>query len=292
MLEKFREMLRCCLTPESAGLMHHDRRRQLLQLLAECDTDSDDSVQTLVTLSRDYDGFVREAATVCLAKSPTPAALQAIVLRLNDWVHQVRQAAQTSAAMFLETERLPAVLAALEAIVRLSGKSRTDHSPFVDQVGAFLDRPEHRSPVLARFRKSRGPVASFLLSRLLRWPEAGQAEVVRLCTQHKDFLVRSRFLSACEASGTVGEAALHALLADRHPRNRQKAFLAYGKVRPLTGRGCSRRLCSTHPLPCAAWRCGRQSRPASTWQHLLPLRAMGKPWRHEPISAGYSYSGS
>lgn len=232
MLEKFREMLRRCLAPDSAGLTYHDRRRQLLQLLAECDPHSDESVQTLVTLSRDYDGFVREEATWRLAKSPAPVALQAIVLRLNDWVYEVRQAARGAAVMFLETERLPAVLAALEAIVRLSGKSRTDHSYFVDQVGAFLDRPEHRSPVLTRFRKSRGPVASFLLSRMLRWPEAAQAEVVRLSTTHKDFLVRSRFLSACEVSGTLGEAALRALFADRHPRNRQKAFLALWKNAP------------------------------------------------------------
>lgn len=232
MLEKVREMLRRCLAPDSAGLKYHDRRHQLLQLLAECDPHSDESVQTLVTLSRDYDGFVREEATWRLAKSPAPVALQAIVLRLNDWVYEVRQAARGAAATYLETERLPAVLAALEAIVRLSGKSRTDHSHFVEQAGAFLDQPEHRSAVFAHFRKSRGPVASFLLSRMLRWPEAAQAEVVRLSTAHKDFLVRSRFLSACEASGTVGEAALRALLADQHPRNRQKAFLALWKSVP------------------------------------------------------------
>jgi len=232
MLEKFREMLRRSLAPDSAGLTYHDRRRQLLQLLAECDPHSDESVQTLVVLSRDYDGFVREEATRCLAKSPAPVALQAIVLRLNDWVYEVRQAARDAAVMFLETKRLPAVLAALETIVRLSGKSRTDHSHFVDQVGAFLDQPEHRSAVFTFFRKSRGPVASFLLQRMLCWPEAAQAEVVRLSTTHKDFLVRSRFLSACEASGTLGEAALRAFSADRHPRNRQKAFLALWQRAP------------------------------------------------------------
>ncbi|WP_026687681.1 hypothetical protein [Azovibrio restrictus] len=232
MLKKLREVLRRASTPDGANLPHLERRRLLQELLAEGDPAADDALRILVTLSRDQDGFVREEATWRLAKSPAPVALQAIVLRLNDWVYEVRQTARGAAATYLETERLPAVLAALEAIVGLSGKSRTDHSTFVDQVGAFLDRPEHRSLVLARFRKSRGPVASFLLSRMLRWPAAAQAEVVRLSARHADFLVRSRLLSACEASGSLAEAALRALLTDRHPRNRQKAFLALWQRAP------------------------------------------------------------
>lgn len=209
-------------------------RAKVLDVLADETGAADPATEArLVYLCRSGDGYFREAAVRQLGKKGCSAdAWQVLIERQNDWVPQVRQAALASAGVFLKTERLPVVLAALDAVVRLTRKSRTDHNRFVDQVGAFLDQPEHRSAVFAHFRKSRGPVASFLLSRMLCWPEAAQAEVVRLSTTHKDFLVRSRFLSACEASGTVGEAALRALLADRHPRNRQKAFLALWKSAP------------------------------------------------------------
>lgn len=209
-------------------------RAQVLEVLADETGAADPATEArLVYLCRSGDGYFREAAVRQLGKKGSSAdAWLVLIERQNDWVPQVRQAALASAGMFLKTERLPVVLAALDAVVLLTRKSRTDHNRFVDQVGAFLDRPEHRSAVFADFRKSRGPVARFLLSRMLRWPEVAQAEVVRLSTTHKDFLVRSRFLSACEASGTVGEAALRALLADRHPLNRQKAFLALWKNAP------------------------------------------------------------
>lgn len=203
-------------------------RAMVLDVLADETGAADPATEArLLYLCRSGDGYFREAAVRQLGKKGCSAdAWQVLIERQNDWVPQVRQAALASAGMFLKTERLPVVLAALDAVVLLTRKSRTDHNRFVDQVGVFLDQPEHRSAVFALFRKSRGPVAGFLLSRMLCWPAAVQAEIVRLSTRHKDFLVRSRFLSACEASGTVGEAALRAMLADRHPRNRQKAFLA------------------------------------------------------------------
>lgn len=214
-------------------------RAQVLEVLADETGAADPATEArLVYLCRSGDGYFRKAAVRQLGKKGYSAdAWQVLIERQNDWVPQVRQAALASAGAFLKSERLPVVLAALDALVRLTRKSRTDHHRFIDQVGAFLDQPEHRSAVFAHFRQSRGPVAAFLLSRMLRWPEAAQAEVVRLCTQHKDFLVRSRFLSACEASGTIGEAALHALLADRHPRNRQKAFLALWQSAPANRQG-------------------------------------------------------
>lgn len=209
-------------------------RAMVLDVLADEKGAADPATEArLLYLCRSGDGYFREAAVRQLGNKGCSAdAWQVLIERQNDWVPQVRQAALASAGMFLKTERLPVVLAALDAVVLLTRKSRTDHNRFVDQVGVFLDQPEHRSAVFALFRKSRGPVAGFLLSRMLCWPEAAQAEVVRLSTTHKDFLVRSRFLSACEASGTLGEAALRAFSADRHPRNRQKAFLALWQRAP------------------------------------------------------------
>ncbi len=233
MLEKLNEVLHWFRAQPSVAVTYYERRHQLIQLLKGYDLGLSEAVQAMVTLSHDRDGFVREAATRRLAKSLAPVALNAIVVNLNDWVSEVRQAASESASVFLTTERLPVVLAALEAIVHLDGKSRTDHRSFIDQVGDFLDQPEHRSSVLAHYRKSRGKVAKYLLLRMLRWPNEYQVEVVRLSIRHKDFLVRSYFLAVCEVSGNIGEDALRSLFVDRHPRNRQKAFLALWKTSPV-----------------------------------------------------------
>lgn len=207
-------------------------RARVLDVLAdEAGVTDAEAEARLVYLSRSGDGYLREAAVRQLGRQGrSEDAFRVLIERCNDWVPQVRQAALKSAGMFLDAERRPVVLNALDAVVHLTRKSRGDHAGLVDQVAVFLDQPEHRATVLMHFRKSRGPVAVFLLSRLLRWPEALQAEIARLCTRHKDFLVRSRFLSACEASGMASEAALRAMFADRHPRNRQKAFLALWKL--------------------------------------------------------------
>jgi hypothetical protein len=201
-------------------------RAQLLKALSAADATDPEVELRLLELARSGDGYLREAAVRQLGKGSSAAAWQVLIERRNDWVPQVRQAALSSAEAFLRADRLPVVLASLGATLRLSGKSRMDHSGFIERVGAFVDQPENRSVVLAFYPKSRGPAASFLLSRLLRWEGEVVADVVRLSTWHKDLIVRSRFLGACLVQGAVGQEALRALLDDPYPGNRQKAFLA------------------------------------------------------------------
>lgn len=201
-------------------------RALVLKALSEADASDPVVEMRLVELARSGDGYLREVAVRQLSEGSSTAAWQVLIERRNDWVPQVRQAALSSAERFLRTDRLPVVLASLGAMLCLAGKSRTDHSGFIDRVGEFIDQPENRPAVLAFYPKSRGPAACFLLSRLLRWEGEVLAEVVRLSARHKDVLVRSRFLDACQVSGAVGEEALRVLLDDPYPGNRQKAFLA------------------------------------------------------------------
>jgi hypothetical protein len=201
-------------------------RARVLEALSDADA-TDLTVEVrLIELAHSGDGYLRQAAVRQLGKGRSETAFRVLLERCNDWVPQVRQAALSSANAFLQTARLPAVLASLGAILRLKGKSRADHGDFIDRVGAFLDHPDSRPALLAFYPESRGPVACFLSDRMFRWEGEVLAEVDRLSSHHRDFLVRSCFLAACQARGSEGEKALHGLLDDPHPRNRRKAFLA------------------------------------------------------------------
>ena len=95
------------------------------------------------------DGFERQAAVESCERRGDPSLLPQLLPRVNDWVPQVRQAAQRAVRAMLREEALPFWLQSLNALVGLERARRADHAALLGEVGDFLARPAHRAAVLA-----------------------------------------------------------------------------------------------------------------------------------------------
>lgn len=88
-------------------------------------------------------GYEREAAVRVLASLQQPEAIPVLLLRANDWVPQVRAAAQVALKSFMTPAFINSWAKALDQVLALRRATRADHSPLLDELEAFLSQPDH-----------------------------------------------------------------------------------------------------------------------------------------------------
>lgn len=107
-------------------------------------------------------GFVRERAVLAIARSGNGAGLPHLLVRANDWVAQVRQAAVVGIGLFLTAEHLPSWAKALPEVEALGRCGRVDHGPLLTRIHGYLATERN----LAQLLKV-NPFPSRAVSRLL-----------------------------------------------------------------------------------------------------------------------------
>lgn len=117
-------------------------------------------------MSRSWSGYERESAVRALGNMPCAVALQEILVRLNDWVPQVRQAAQTAYRRYLDERRVADLLDNLDGYLALQGKTRNDFAGLTRQTDDLLAQPLYRHRLLPLFRRCHGRAARYLFRRL------------------------------------------------------------------------------------------------------------------------------
>jgi HEAT repeat protein len=90
------------------------------------------------------DGRVREAVVRALGEAGDGRVLPFIVLRLNDWVPEVRRAANAALAAYVRPAFARHLLAALPLVQALERQQRADHGRVVAWVLTLLRTPECR----------------------------------------------------------------------------------------------------------------------------------------------------
>jgi len=94
-------------------------------------------------------GYEREAAARRLAAIHDGSELPYLLLRLNDWVSQVREAAREAIRERLRAGYEAAFVANLFLVTRLRAVRRVDHAPLLGVIVNFLTRPSARDLMLA-----------------------------------------------------------------------------------------------------------------------------------------------
>lgn len=190
-----------------------------------------ESVSELSEFSRDYSGYVRQAAVDRCAVLCRPERLSIVVGRLNDWVPAVRQAAR-EAVIAMSPKMLPAqLLAILPAIHHLHTAGRTEHTQWIEAFEKGLIRLIDLQDILTATRGNDVKVAraSFHLLRkyrlqdpltLLRLILAAKNDIlltneaVSLVRELPSEAQRPHYLLALTSHfGSVRTIALRALLA-------------------------------------------------------------------------------
>ncbi|PMY41227.1 hypothetical protein RBU55_11740 [Pseudomonas chlororaphis subsp. aurantiaca] len=144
--------------------------------------------QSLVT---SWDGFDREAGLRLLRSSQSTERLAAIIVRLNDWVPQVREVARDAFEDYLTPRYAAALIAQLFAILALEHRRREDHGVTLNKLEALLATPECLAQSTAAFEASRGSCARLLFRVLARTKVEDELEAFLITSlHHVDFSVR------------------------------------------------------------------------------------------------------
>lgn len=154
-------------------------------------------------------GFVREAAVRALGErlADDGAEIPLLLLRLNDWVPEVRRAAMAALAARIEVRYADALWRAWPLVGRLREQRRADHGRIIRWIEMLLRTPEAR-PALTRAlaspdRRVRRPAAQVALDG-----EAVDARLVERLLDDEDGIVR--LLGAQQLARLSGSARVAA----------------------------------------------------------------------------------
>lgn len=103
----------------------------------------------LGVLSFNRNGYVREAAIRALSDVHSGHELPFLLIRLNDWVHPIRDAARRAILSRVEPKYAAQFVFNLSLIWRLRAQHRADHQPIAEAILNLLMHRECREPLLA-----------------------------------------------------------------------------------------------------------------------------------------------
>jgi len=178
---------------------------------------NDASVSLLGMASFHSSGYVREAAVKRLALITSGAELPFLLLRVNDWVVNVREAAYDAIRARFKPDYARSFIQNLALVSRLGQAGRSDPRPLVQAIYQLLQSRECRTALLEsllsddRFIKR----ASFKLA--LSACEADLPEVVRKALDQKDTVVRV-WAAQTVSSAFTGATLDHFLTLMKHDK--------------------------------------------------------------------------
>jgi hypothetical protein len=120
------------------------------------------SLDQWIELSRSYSGYERETAVRALRSLRQGSAIPCLLVRANDWVPAVRDAAWRALWNFITDEFAGDWIAALDGVVALQRARRTSPSRLLDAVGALLGKPQHLPSTLRAAAHSSPTVRRFV----------------------------------------------------------------------------------------------------------------------------------
>ncbi|HTU25915.1 MAG TPA: hypothetical protein VMF30_10990 [Pirellulales bacterium] len=180
----------------------------------------------LVSFHRD--GYVREAAVRELAKIGNGFELPFLLLRVNDWVPQVRAEAQAAVALRMREDNLPAFVRNLPLLVRLAGSTRASKAGVFEWLVDHLVRLEHFGSLKNLIQESARPVSRKCFRQAIQITGSHQVELVWLGLRSNDIALR--LLAARAAPNVLAptdlDAALETMEHDGFMPIRREALLA------------------------------------------------------------------
>lgn len=135
-------------------------------------------------------GYVREAAVNRLAQITDGSELPFLLLRLNDWVTNVRDAAYAAIRSRLTPNYAPRFIGNLALVSGLEQATRSDHKQLVQTIYQLLQTAECRAMLIESLRSEDRWIkrASFKLAWNSNEPDL--PEILRMALDEKDTVVR------------------------------------------------------------------------------------------------------
>lgn len=192
----------------------------------------DASVSLLAVASFHPNGYVREEAVKQLSLLPTDAVVPFLILRLNDWVYEVRDAAVKAIYSRLRPEYTEAFIAGFSLVSRLEQARRADHREMLARVNQLLLSDECRADLLASLKSEDRAARRTSFKLALTLNGADLKQVAELGMADEDTAIRSwtaqRIASAFD--GPTLESFLARMKDDRFMPMRRAALRTIVKL--------------------------------------------------------------
>lgn len=160
-------------------------------------------------------GFIREEALRHLTRTVDGSELPYLLLRLNDWVSQVRQAAQQAVGERIKPEYIEHFVQSLALVIRLERTERADHR-LIEEISGLLTSPAARPALIAAMRHHSARIRRASYRFLVAGEPAGLVQVLLAGLLVPDPLIR--LWSLRKAAATLERDQLltvvHTLCAD------------------------------------------------------------------------------
>ena len=172
-------------------------------------------------------GYIREAAVTQLARIHSGAELPFLLLRLNDWVAKIHDAALAAIESRLESEQFDDFMANLDLVFRLEECRRYDHTAVVSRVIKALASPDYADQLATALRSASRTVRRRTYRATVEFGGADATRVIRQCLRSDDGVLRlwatrdAKFLLADKEL----QEALPAVLDDRFLPVRRESLL-------------------------------------------------------------------
>ena len=180
-----------------------------------------------------HSGYVREAAVAALATQRTGKELPFLLIRLNDWVSQVRDSAARAVRERIEPTQAIHLLGNISLVLRLRACGRVDKQ-FVDDVCGLLKHPDCKDVLQT------GMASKYKTIRRISFQLAAEADpstrssIIRAVMTDPDAVARSWAMRHFLPDVTPDElpSVIEPMLNDRYMPVRRDALWAVATKRP------------------------------------------------------------
>ncbi|MDR2898086.1 MAG: HEAT repeat domain-containing protein [Spirochaetaceae bacterium] len=176
----------------------------------------------IVFASFNLNGFIREQA-VCLMQK-YDGTLPYIILRQNDWVTQVRQAAAEVFSYRLQRVSDGELFSALPFIAKLMRGGRVNHREYTERLFAELAAPKHRAALLKGLESKNSSIRRICINVLFDIHPPKFELVFEQLNHESDPFLRSMIFRKLNTFGQNLHKVSIAFLQDPYPANRLLAF--------------------------------------------------------------------
>lgn len=186
----------------------------------------DASVSVLGVASFHPNGYVREAAVRKLSLITTGAEVPFLILRLNDWVSNVRDAAYEAIRARIRPEYCHSFIASLALLLRLELAGRTDHKVIVGEINQLLLSDKCQAALIDSLKSPDYLIKRASFRMALNSTNSSLLQIVQLALAEHDTLIRrwaaQRVSSAFD--GPTLEQLLNLMKRDRFMPVRREAL--------------------------------------------------------------------
>lgn len=150
-------------------------------------------VRILAIASMNRNGYVRERAVVELSAIRHPYAVRFLLMRLNDWVHEVRIAAHRAVSTYLTADYLDALLQLLPLVESMGHAQRSSMAEIQREIMEYVVGSTNVPHTYERLKSYDGRIRMVYVRYLLA-TRATDIDTVNMLLNDKYFMVRVELL--------------------------------------------------------------------------------------------------